>query len=65
MAVGQFEKALEGKSVFDDDKKELLYLLGQVLENQGKPVEAAANFKAIYEVDISYRDVAQKVESGY
>ena len=65
MAIGQFEKALEGKTVFDDEKKEILYLLGLVYEHQGRPAEAAANFKAIYEVDIGYRDVASKVESGY
>ena len=65
MAVSQIEKALENKSTWNDDRKELVYTLAEIYEEQGKPDEAAAQYKSIYEVDIRYRDVAQKVESGY
>ena len=65
MAVSQIEKALENKSTWNDDRKELIYILANIYERQGKPDEAAAQYKSIYEVDIRYRDVAQKVESGY
>ena len=65
MALSQFEKAMEGKSTFDDQKKELIYLLAGVYEQQGKHEEAKAHYKSIYEVDVGYRDVAGKVEGGY
>ena len=65
MALSQFEKALEGKSTFDDQKKELIYLVAGVYEQQGKHEQAEAHYKCIYEVDVGYRDVAEKVEGGY
>ena len=34
-------------------------------EQQGRHEDAAGKFKSIYEVDIGYRDVANRVESGY
>ena len=65
MAVSMFEKGLQEKSAMDDQKKEMVYHLGCVYEEIGKMAEAMEQFKNIYEVDIGYRDVAAKVESGY
>ena len=65
MAVSQFEKALGEKTVMDQQRKELVYNLACVYEELGRREEAAKYFKEIYEVDISFRDVADKVESGY
>lgn len=65
MALSQFEKALEEKGVFDEQKKELVYNLACVYEHQGRSQEALHHFKSIYEVDIQFRDVVQKVEAGY
>lgn len=65
MAVSMLEKGLEEKAGMDDQKKEMIYHLGCVYEEIGKTAEATEQFKRIYEVDISYRDVAHKVESGY
>ncbi len=65
MAVSMFEKGLQEKSAMDDQKKEMVYHLGCVYEEIGKMTEAMEQFKSIYEVDIGYRDVAAKVESGY
>ena len=65
MALSQFEKALSEKGVFDEQKKELIYNLGQVNEQLGRLEDAALHFKSIYEVDIGFRDVAEKVEGGY
>ena len=65
MALSQFEKALSEKRVFDEQKKELIYNLGQVNEQLGRLEDAALHFKSIYEVDIAFRDVAKKVEGGY
>ena len=40
-------------------------MLGVVLEKMGKKEEAIEQFKQIYEVDISYKDVAAKVDAFY
>ena len=65
MALSQFEKALGEKTVMDQQRKELVYNLACVYEEQGRREEAARYFKEIYEVDINFMDVADKVESGY
>jgi tetratricopeptide (TPR) repeat protein len=63
MAVRTFQNALKEKPVFDDEKKELIYNLGSVLETMGKKDEALEQFKLIYEVDIGYKDVMAKVDA--
>ena len=65
MALSQLEKALGEKTVMDQQRKELVYNLACVYEELGRREEAAKFFKEIYEVDIGFRDVADKVESGY
>jgi tetratricopeptide (TPR) repeat protein len=65
LAARTFQNALKEKPTFDDEKKELIYELGSVLEKLGKVEEAIEQFKLIYEVDIGYRDVAAKVDAYY
>jgi tetratricopeptide (TPR) repeat protein len=65
LAARTLQNAIKEKPVFDDEKKELIYQLGSVLEKMGKGEEAMEQFKQIYEVDISYKDVAAKVEKYY
>jgi tetratricopeptide (TPR) repeat protein len=65
LAARQFETALKEKPVFDEEKKELVYNLGCVLEKMGRKQEAFEQFKLIYEVEIGYKDVAAKVEQYY
>jgi tetratricopeptide (TPR) repeat protein len=65
LAARTFQKAIQEKAAFDDQKKELVYLLGSVLERMGKQEEAIAQFRQIYEVDIGFRDVARKIDSYY
>ncbi|HEX7861850.1 MAG TPA: tetratricopeptide repeat protein [Verrucomicrobiae bacterium] len=65
LAARRFESAIAEKQIFDDEKKELIYELGSVLENQGKTEEAITQYKQIYEIDIGYRDVAAKVDAYY
>jgi len=65
MAARMLQNAIREKQVLDDEKKELIYNLGSVLENMGKKEEAIEQFKIIYEVDIGYKDVAAKVENYY
>jgi tetratricopeptide (TPR) repeat protein len=63
LAASTLEDAIKEKSVFDEEKKELIYNLGSVLETMGKKQEAIEQFKLIYKVDISYRDVDAKMEA--
>ena len=65
MAARRLEDALKEKPGFDDEKKDLIYNLGLVLEKMGKREEAIEQFKLIYEVDIGYKDVAAKVDAFY
>jgi tetratricopeptide (TPR) repeat protein len=65
MAARTLQTAIKEKVVFDDEKKDLIYNLGCVLESMGKREEAVEQFKLIYETDIGYKDVAAKVDAFY
>ncbi len=65
MAARKFQDALKEKLTFDEEKKELIYELGSVLEKMNKPEDAIEQFKQIYEADIGYRDVSAKVDAYY
>ncbi|MEO6036667.1 MAG: tetratricopeptide repeat protein [Verrucomicrobiota bacterium] len=65
MAARKLQDALKEKVAFDEEKKELIYALGGLLEKMGKADEAIEQFKQIYEVDIGYKDVAAKVDDYY
>jgi tetratricopeptide (TPR) repeat protein len=66
LAVRRFAEAAGELAVMDDMKKEIVYNLGLAYEatkQQEKALEEC--WKKIYEVDMSYRDVAERVESSY
>lgn len=65
LAAKTLQNAIKEKPVFDEEKKDLIYNLGNVLEAMGKRDEAVEQFKLIYETDIGYRDVAAKVDAYY
>jgi tetratricopeptide (TPR) repeat protein len=65
LAAGTLQEAIKEKQVFDDEKKELLYNLGVMLENMGKKDEAMEQFKVIYAADSGYKDVNARVEAFY
>lgn len=65
LAVTQFQKALEKNTDLNEDTKEIIYNLGTTYEEMGNHEKAHAEFKKIYEVDITYRDVSQKMEKAY
>lgn len=65
LAAETLQNAIKEKSVFDEEKKELIYHLGCVLENMGQKEAAIEQFKLIYKGDIGYRDVAAKVDAFY
>ena len=65
LAARTFQNAIKEKQIFDEEKKELVYALGSVLEKMGKRDEAIEQFKLIYETDIGYKDVGAKIDSYY
>ena len=65
MAVEQLGKASSEVSTMNDMKKAILYELGSIAELTGDTEAAVRCFKQIYQTDIGYRDVAQKVEQAY
>jgi tetratricopeptide (TPR) repeat protein len=65
MAARMLQSAIKEKLVFDEEKKDLVYSLGCVLESMGKKEEAIEQLKLIYEIDIGYKDVAAKVDAFY
>ena len=65
LAARTLQNALKEKPAFDDEKKDLTYQLGCVLESMGKKEEAIEQFKQIYEMDAGYKDVSAKVEAFY
>jgi tetratricopeptide (TPR) repeat protein len=65
LAARTLQNAIKEKAAFDEEKKDLIYNLGSVLEAMGKKDEAIEQFKQIYENDAGYRDVSAKVEAYY
>ena len=65
MAVEQFEQALERSMVVDRPEKEILYNLGMAADRLGDLAKAEDAFKRIYNVDINFRDVKDKIEAIY
>jgi len=65
MAIRQLEDADKELVAMDDTKKEILYMIGCLYDTAGNKEKSLENFKAIYEVDYGYADVAQRVESAY
>jgi tetratricopeptide (TPR) repeat protein len=65
LAARKLQEAIREKPVFDEEKKDLVYNLGLVLEKMGKREEAIEQFKLIYESDIGYKDVSAKVDAYY
>jgi predicted Zn-dependent protease len=65
LAAKKLEQAIAEKVVFDEEKMEIIYALGSILEKMGKKEEAIEQYKKIYEVDVGFKDVAAKVDAYY
>jgi tetratricopeptide (TPR) repeat protein len=65
LAARKLQEAIREKQVFDAEKMELHYQLGSILEAMEREEEAIEQYKLIYEIDIGYRDVAEKVDTYY
>lgn len=61
LARKEYERALGGADPKSERAKEILYNLGAIAEAQGNRAEARSFYIRIYEIDIGYRDVADKM----
>ena len=64
-AVKQLALAESELPVMDELKKEIVYNLGLAFEATKQMDKSLDQWKKIYEVDMSYRDVAARVEASY
>ncbi len=62
LAIGQLEKGLQNAAGRGAIQKEIRYELGLVAAEMGDSAAALKHFSGILEMDIGFRDVAQKVE---
>jgi tetratricopeptide (TPR) repeat protein len=62
-AVIWFRKALEVPGRNAEESKALQYELGSAYEQMGDLVNAVAAFTEVYGVDVSYRDIAERLSS--
>ena len=65
LAIEQFKLLKNEIQIMDDRKKDAVYQLGCCYESMGKPEEAIEEYKAVYSADISFRDVADKINAFY
>lgn len=63
MAGKQLREAADRIAGMTDQRKEILYELARVFEQGGSSGDALNVYKEIYEADISYRDVGQRIEA--
>ena len=49
----------------DDFKKDVIYNLGLVYEATDQVQKAVTEYKKIFEIDISFKDVAEKIKKAY
>jgi len=64
-AIKQFSQAKSELLPMDELKKEVVYNLGLAYAAGKQPAKALEEFKEIYQVDMSYRDVSKRVEESY
>ncbi len=64
-AIEQLQKAKEEITALNEQKKEIIYELGLCYEALGQPEKAIGEYRTIYSADISYRDVADKINRFY
>ena len=65
MAIEQFTKAIGEMVMMDNQKMEALYHLGSTYDLLGKKEEALECFKSIYQANVKYRDVAERINKSY
>lgn len=65
LAIEQFSLLKNEIQVMDERKKDAIYELGCCFESMGDQDKAIEEFKVVYSADISFRDVADKINAFY
>ena len=65
LAIEQFSILKNEIQIMDERKKNAIYELGCCFESMGKDDKAIDEFKVVYSADISFRDVADKINAFY
>lgn len=65
LAIEQFNLLKSEIQIMDERKKEAIYELGCCYESMNKNSEAMEEFKLVYSSDISFLDVAEKINAFY
>jgi tetratricopeptide (TPR) repeat protein len=65
MAVEQFESAISEMHIMDKTKLNALYQLGVTSDKMGNDEKALDCFKKIYQTDINYLDVSERMQKYY
>ena len=65
LAIEQFKSLKSEIQIMDDRKKDAVYQLGCCYESMGHGELAIEEFKLVYSSDISFRDVADKINEFY
>ncbi len=65
LAIEQFQQAASLVSTMNEIKKEITYQLGLAYEQIGKFDQALEQYKIIYKIDVSFKDVTSRIEASY
>ncbi|MCH2207070.1 MAG: hypothetical protein MK132_14535 [Lentisphaerales bacterium] len=65
IGIKEFESLLDEIEVMNEEKLDVLYDYAGALKEMGREDESMEQFKAIYEVDVSYRDVKEIMDNLY
>jgi lipopolysaccharide biosynthesis regulator YciM len=65
LAAEQLQSVKEHIGIADDLKKEVAYELADCFEKMGDSQRAIMEYKTIYAADVTYRDVAEKINAYY
>lgn len=63
LALMWYQRALETAGLNDDEQQGIWYEIGTAHEACGETEKALENFERIYAVNLSYRDVAQRIQN--
>lgn len=65
LSIEQFEKAVGEMAIMDKPKMDAMYHLGITYEATGKIDKAMECFKEIYQANVNYRDVKERMDAFY
>jgi tetratricopeptide (TPR) repeat protein len=65
LAIGQFSRALQESSLMEEFGKDIAYNLGVLYEKVGNFAAAEETYRKLFETEIGYRDISEKMERVY